>query len=77
MLANDADPDLGPLTATLVSGPANGTPHLNPDGSFTYTPARLNPVGGDGSSCTVTDAFGGTATGTVVESRGTATLPNP
>src|SRR5204862_110094 len=28
-----------PVTAVLVSGPANGTLALNQDGSFTYTPA--------------------------------------
>ncbi|HYG56604.1 MAG TPA: cadherin-like domain-containing protein, partial [Symbiobacteriaceae bacterium] len=38
VLANDTDPDGDPLTATLVTGPANGTLTLNPDGSFTYTP---------------------------------------
>ena len=38
VLANDTDPDGDPLTAVLVSGPANGTLALNADGSFTYTP---------------------------------------
>ncbi|MCI0643828.1 MAG: Ig-like domain-containing protein [Chloroflexi bacterium] len=38
VLANDDDPDGDPLTAVLVSGPANGTLALNADGSFTYTP---------------------------------------
>ena len=38
MLANDTDADGDPLTATLVTGPANGTLTLNADGSFTYTP---------------------------------------
>ncbi|MHB1033577.1 MAG: tandem-95 repeat protein [Pirellulales bacterium] len=38
LLANDADPDGDPLTAVLVSGPANGTLTLNSDGSLSYTP---------------------------------------
>ncbi len=38
VLANDTDADGDSLTATLVSGPANGTLTLNPDGSFSYTP---------------------------------------
>ena len=28
------------LTAKLVSGPANGSLNLKPDGSFTYTPTH-------------------------------------
>ncbi len=39
VLANDTDPQGDPLTAVLVSGPAQGTLTLNPNGSFTYTPA--------------------------------------
>lgn len=38
VLANDYDADGDPLTAELVTGPANGTLLLNSDGSFTYTP---------------------------------------
>ena len=39
VLANDTDVDTGDTrTASLVSGPANGTLTLNSDGSFTYTP---------------------------------------
>jgi RHS repeat-associated protein len=38
VLANDADPQGDPLTATLVQGAAHGTLALAADGSFTYTP---------------------------------------
>jgi VCBS repeat-containing protein len=38
VLASATDPDADPLTAALVSGPANGSLQLNADGSFTYTP---------------------------------------
>jgi VCBS repeat-containing protein len=38
VLANDTDADGDALTATLVTGPANGTLTLNADGSFVYTP---------------------------------------
>jgi hypothetical protein len=40
VLSNSRDPDGDPMTAVLVSGPANATSFtLNPDGSFTYIPA--------------------------------------
>jgi Ca2+-binding RTX toxin-like protein len=38
LLANDTDPERAYLKTTLVSGPANGTLTLNPDGSFVYRP---------------------------------------
>ncbi|MGE3362826.1 MAG: Ig-like domain-containing protein [Rhizobiaceae bacterium] len=37
LLANDSDPDNDPLTAILVTNPANGTLTLNPNGTFSYT----------------------------------------
>ncbi len=37
VLANDSDPDGDTMTASLVSGPANGTLDFNSDGSFVYT----------------------------------------
>lgn len=38
VLANDRDPESNPLTALLVSRPANGTLTLNANGTFTYRP---------------------------------------
>jgi VCBS repeat-containing protein len=38
VLANDADPDGGTLTAELVTGTGHGTVTMSGDGSFTYTP---------------------------------------
>ncbi len=38
VLQNDSDPNGSPLTATLVTGPAEGMVTLHPDGGFTYTP---------------------------------------
>jgi large repetitive protein len=40
ILENDSDVDGDPLTAVVVSGPANGSLELNADGSFTYTPSE-------------------------------------
>ena len=39
VLANDTDADSNPLTSILVSSAGHGTVTLNPNGSFTYTPA--------------------------------------
>jgi uncharacterized protein len=39
VLTNDTDGNNDPLTAVLVSNPTNGTLALNPDGSFSYSPA--------------------------------------
>lgn len=40
LLANDSDLENDPFTAQLTSGPGNGSVAINPDGSFTYTPAQ-------------------------------------
>ena len=40
VLANDRDPDAGPLTAALVRPPAHGRLALRADGSFAYAPQR-------------------------------------
>jgi hypothetical protein len=39
VLANDADPNLEPLTSTLLSPPAAGLLSLHTDGGFVYTPS--------------------------------------
>ena len=48
VLGNDTDADGDTLTAALVGAPQHGTLTLNPNGSFTYTPA---------SNFTGTDTF--------------------
>lgn len=55
VLGNDTDPDGDSLTTAQVTGPTNGTLTLNPDGSFTYTPAA-NYVGPDSFTYTANDA---------------------
>ena len=63
LLINDTDPGDDPLTAALVSGPANGALTLAADGSFTYAPnADFN--GADSFTYNVNDgdADGNTAT---------------
>jgi VCBS repeat-containing protein len=57
VLANDTDLDGQALSATLASGPANGTLTLNGNGSFTYTP-NLHFSGNDAFSYRATDGLG-------------------
>jgi len=64
VLGNDTDPDGDPLTATLVSGPTNGSLDLNPDGSFTYTPAT-NFAGDDSFTYQASDGASQSNTATV------------
>ncbi len=64
VLANDEDADGDPLSASIASGPANGTVIANPDGTFTYTPnADFN--GTDSFTYSLSDGQGGGATATV------------
>ncbi len=58
VLSNSVDVDDDPLTVSLVDGPSHGTLTLDPDGSFTYTPAA-NYNGDDSFTYTASD---GTAT---------------
>ena len=64
VVGNDGDPDGDVLTATVATGPANGSLLLNADGSFTFTPAP-DWGGSDVFTYTAGDGHGGTATGTV------------
>ena len=64
VLSNDTDADGNTLTATLVSGPANGTLTLNTDGTFTYTPTT-NYNGTDSFTYTASDGTATSNTATV------------
>jgi hypothetical protein len=54
LLANDTDPEGDTLTTLLAGEPAHGEVRLNPDGSFTYTPAS-GFTGGDSFAYYVQD----------------------
>ena len=64
VLANDSDIDGDNLTASLLSGPANGSLTLNSNGSFTYT-SNGGFTGIDTFTYTVADGNGGSDTATV------------
>ena len=64
VLANDIDADGDTLTASLVSGPSHGALSLNPDGSFTYTPAT-NYNGSDSFIYVANDGMTNSASATV------------
>jgi VCBS repeat-containing protein len=62
VLANDSDDDA--LTASLTTGPLNGTVTLAANGSYTYTP-NANYNGSDSFAYRVTDAQGAFSLATV------------
>ncbi|AUV80399.1 hypothetical protein C2R22_00960 [Salinigranum rubrum] len=64
VLANDTDVEADGLTATVASGPANGSLSLAADGSFDYTPDP-DFTGTDSFTYEVDDGNGGTTQGTV------------
>ena len=64
VLVNDTDVDGDPLTAVVATKPANGSLVLNPNGSFTYTPAP-GFSGADSISYKATDATATSAPVTV------------
>ncbi|WP_167335410.1 Calx-beta domain-containing protein [Pedobacter kyungheensis] len=59
-----SDVDGDPLTFTVSTAPAHGTVVVNPDGTYTYTPAA-GYVGADTFTLTVSDGKGGTTTVTI------------
>ncbi|MDX2232072.1 MAG: Ig-like domain-containing protein [Leptolyngbyaceae cyanobacterium bins.349] len=67
VLTNDTDPDGNlPLTASVVTAPANALSFtLNPNGSFSYLP-RLNFSGNDTFTYVAIDSLGSTSTPTTV-----------
>lgn len=74
VLANDRDPELGPLTVALVDGPAAGTLDLRADGGFTYTPDDQAAPASDTFTYTASDGGApvGPATVTLAPCGGTA-----
>src|SRR5262249_48429351 len=82
VLANDQDVDGDPLTAALASGPSHGTVTLNPNGSFTYTPAP-NYNGSDSFTYRAVDPSGLSSVATVslniipMDDPTTLTVPGP
>jgi Big-like domain-containing protein len=64
VLANDSDPENGPLTVTNVGQPAHGTATLNGNGSITYRPT-MSFYGQDSFTYTIRDSQGLTDTATV------------
>ncbi len=64
VLSNDLDPELGPLTAELITGTSNGSLTFNPDGTFVYTP-NTNYHGTDSFTYRGRDGFGASGTATV------------
>lgn len=65
VLANDLDPDGDTLTAELQNGPDHGSLTLNPDGSFSYTPAS-NFNGSDSFTYTASDGTNSSSLVTVL-----------
>lgn len=64
LLANDTNESGLPMTASLVSGPVNGTLSLAADGSFTYIP-NANFFGVDAFTYTANNSAGASAEATV------------
>ena len=64
VLANDSDANGDPLTASVITAPANGALALNANGSFTFTPTA-NYTGADSFTYRVSDGALFSASATV------------
>ena len=64
VMSNDTDPEGSPLTAAVVTQPANGALSFAANGSFTYTPAA-NYSGPDSFTYTISDGSRTSLPGTV------------
>jgi len=67
LAAQDVDGDTVTFGLAANGGPAHGTVTINPNGSYTYTPAA-NFNGNDSFTYTASDGKGGTVTGTITVS---------
>jgi hypothetical protein len=65
VLTNDFDPDGDPVTIVAFTQGTNGLVAINPNNTFTYTPAT-NVFGSDLFTYVIVDSFGGRATGAVI-----------
>ncbi|MBL1173643.1 beta strand repeat-containing protein [Pantanalinema sp. GBBB05] len=74
VLANDSDADGNLLTATVVTGPAQGSLTLNPNGAFVYTP-NAGFTGVDTFTYQARDGITNSAPATVTLSVVTNTAP--
>lgn len=63
VLANDSDPDGGPMTATLTNGPSYGSLSFNADGTFSYYASYSDVT--DSFTYMLTDDAGNTSSATV------------
>jgi len=76
VLANDTDADGDPLTATLGTGPTNGTITFNADGSFIYSP-NAGYTGPDQFTYTASDGSYASTPATVSIAVGKPPQANP
>lgn len=73
VLANDTDPTNDPLTASLLSAPANGSATIDSSGVVTYMP-NFDFLGSDSVTYQIDDGNGNTATATAQFTVATATF---
>ena len=76
VLTNDNDPQGGPLTASLLTPPTNGTVVVNPDGTYTYTPP-VNFTGVASFCYSVSNTAGLSSSACVTVNVNPAPSPNP